>query len=114
LTNKLAEIAALNASSGTNGSEDRVVENLNYIREKLRDRIRLEEDEVSAGPRTSLVEIVDRAEPPLRPRHDRRALAIATLFAGLGAIALGRRLLRKAQAIAAPIRGADVATVRGV
>jgi C4-dicarboxylate-specific signal transduction histidine kinase len=97
-TNKLAEVEALKASSGTNGSEARALEDLGWVREKISARIHQEEEE-SADSTASMGNVVDRAQPRLRPRHHQSALAIAAMLAGLGAIATGTSLLRKGKVL---------------
>ena len=92
-TNKLVEIEALRASSGTDGSEARALENLKWIRDKLGERIIQEKAGLVADH--SPVDIVDAAEPPLHPRYPQKGMAITALLAGLGAIVVGTVLLSK-------------------
>jgi len=103
LTNKLAEVEALKASSGTNGSEARVVEDLKWVIKKLGDRILADEND-SARSSTSVESIVDRAEPAVHPRHHHSALAITEIFGGLGAIAIGTSLRRRGKSLSLPIQ----------
>jgi len=92
-TNKLAEIEALRASSGTNGSEAPALETLKLIRKKLGERIIQEKADLVAGHRPD--DIVDKAEPPPYPQHPQKRMAVTVLFAGFGAFAIGTVLLSK-------------------
>jgi len=96
LTNKLAEVEALKASSGTNGSQARDLDNLKLVTEKLSARLIHEiQEEVESTQRPSPVDIIDLAEPPLHPRYlQKGASAAALVFGGLGAIVLGMATLR--------------------
>jgi len=97
ITNKQSEAAALKAASGTNGDEVRLLEDLKWKREKISKRIIHEKEEL-ANPGTSLIEILDRAEPPLRRRDRKNGVAFASVLGGLGAIAVGIVMWRKGQA----------------
>jgi len=97
ITNKQSEAAALKAASGTNGDEVRLLEDLKWKREKISKRIIHEKEEL-ANPGTSLIEILDRAEPPLRRRDRKNGVAFASVLGGLGAIAVGILMWRKGQA----------------
>jgi len=103
LTDKLAEVEALKASSGTNASEARVVEDLKWAIKKLDDRI-LEEENDRAGSSTVMESIVDRAEPALHPRHHHNAFTIAEIVGGLGAIAIGTTLRGRGKKLSLPIQ----------
>jgi uncharacterized protein involved in exopolysaccharide biosynthesis len=97
ITNKQSEAPVLNAASGTNGSEIRLLEDLKWRRQKISERI-IQDNEELANPGTSLVRILDRAQPHLRRRGPKKGGAFASVLGGFGAIALGIVMWRKGQA----------------
>jgi len=71
---------------------------------KLSNRIIREREEINS-PRTSVVNILELAEPPLHPRYPQKGMATAaSMLGGLGAIALGITMLKRSKSPCSPIQ----------